>query len=493
MMTEKLITLLGSKLYDLKEKKEKEEKALEEIKQLKDIIKVIENNPFNLCDLDESHANYIADALSLGKDYFDKIKKYKVIYDGYVKFGRDAIPQIEIVEDFIAETKKSLNDRKFELTDEVADHQHTIVEFEEYGLLYEELVDADKEVSKLELLFKFLEGSTFDVEDKNKILLEINESNNSLFEKNLEQEESKEEITVEDIQENEYEIQIAEIQKSLSNEFHPATLNNLNSISKLLSSCKSKEEFDMIIDDWKFTFGDESIVRIIDALIDLKNIELLTINELSVDNLDDFKEDIETVNLQIQFLEEYKSETLTVNEMEKETIVSDPTLSKVEQALTDYNEDLLKASTHVLIINEGVDRDIKSITDTKTLEDVFIVIEQFKNGMVDKNKLMGAKDLEVIKTKSKGNEARVACVKLSDNTYGIINITDRKDESPRNWLKTLEARRKNSDVDNLRKTINDPEVLEYYVARTKDILGKLKNRVSSSYETKETVVTGGTK
>lgn len=495
MGTDKLIKLLNEKIDLLKIEQELERSQLEEIQRLQTIIKAIQNNPFELYNLEDGTIEYIVSTLSLGQDYLEKLEKYKVIYDACLQFGREAIPQVAIVEKFIKETKEKLTAQKCSLADEVAKHQYTIVQCQNYDSLQHELSDPNKYVTRVDLLIKLLDESSLDTSEKNAIKLEIISRNNAIYQNALSA-NSNEEIKYKD----DYDDRINEINEKLAEKFNPATLNNLNAISNLLSSCETKEEIEQIIDEWKFTFGDDSFLEVIDGLIDLKNVEMLLLRSLVGDEIDKYQSDLDDVNSQISLLEEYRESILETNELEENSTlveIDEEEFSKVQRALNNYSEDPLATPNCVLFLTDAIDRDIRSIDDQETLEDIFLLIEQLRNNNVELKMRFtnnrNLRDLEKLKLNSKGKQARVIIVNLDDNIYGVIHVCGKKATSPKDLATTLESRRKNCNIDYLKHHIREPQVLDDYVEKTKNISKKLKDMVTVFYGEKETVVSGGVK
>lgn len=489
-MLVKLMKLLEEKISSLDKKRYIGEQKIAEISQLREVIRTIKNNPFGLAELSDDQASYVVNALSLDDSYFETIKKYKVIYEAYLQFGREVIPQIETVEEFLDDINKRLDNRSTTLTDEVVEHQYIIVQHEEHSKLMEELRDPEKIISSTSVLFKILNESTLSTDEKNEILFSINSKNNSLFTKM-----TLEQTPANGIETNNFEEEIVAIESRLEEQFNPATLNSIKAVAKLLLNCKTKEELTDVIDEWKFSFGDESINKVVDALISLMDIETLTIRGLFDEDTLGFDEEILKIETHTQFLREYRDSIEKVNNIENSSAVADVSSNKVEQALADYHDDPLSTPNIVLFLSDAISRDIKSIYDNETLEDVFLLIEQLKNDNVEnRSKMGGETGLEKLKPKSKGKQARVVFVKLDTNIYGILHVSGKKGDTPKGWITTIEARRNNCDIDNLRKTINDPEVLEHYVNKTKEISTKLKAKVSALHNhNKETTVGGESK
>lgn len=486
---DKLLKKIEDKISSLRVQKDKEENQIEEIKQLQEVINIINENPFSLYNLDDKTANYVVQSLKLDDDFFKNVKKYKIIHETCLQFGEEAVPQINMVKEFIQETKDKLNNRKYSLADEVANHQYTINQFEEYSELYEEVSTPDKIVTKIDLLIKNIEESGLEQKNKNALKMAINEKNNKLFQKEI---IKFSETTIDDISESDK--QIDEINQKLEKEFNSLTLNNLIAVSNLLSSCKSEIELEKIIAEWKYSFGDESFVKIVDGLISIKTIEWLTLRDLIGDDVEKYQDDIRNMDMQLDFLERYKLDSNIVNDLENNANTADVNSTKLEQMISEYVDDPLVSPNTVLIISDSVDKDIKSIDDQETIEDVFVLIEQLKNDKVDsKVRLMALKDIEFLKPKSKGRQARIAYTRLGENIYGIINVSAKKGDNPKVWISTVNSRKKNCDIDKLRTKISDEETLDYYVTKTKDIMNKLKDRIVTVDDNKKKTNSGGVK
>lgn len=494
-MNDKLLGLLSEKITILKSTKDKGEENLKEIKTIQGIINKIKEEPFELYNLEDEAMLYVVESLSLGQDYLEKLEKYKIIYDGYLQFGRSAIPQIALVEKFIEETKLRLNERRCSLSDDIVKNQYAILQYNEYNELLKEVSDPASYISRIDLLIQLLDESDLEEKEKNTIKLEVISKNNEIYQKESSNTKS---VTVNE--ENDYEDKINAINERLEENFSQTTLNNLNSISSLLSSCQSREEVEKIIDEWKITFGDESFVKIVEALIDLKNIDLLTLKAIIGNDLAEYKNEADAIITQMDLLKEYKESLLKANELEDNSasveIEDDMVENKLQQALNDYVEDPKATDNCVLFLSDGLDRDIRSIEDRETLEDVFLLIEQLRHNKVDlqhfsHNNLL--KDLIRLKPNSRGRQARVVVAKLDSNIYGIIHVCGKKADNPKSLISTLDYRKKNCNIEQLKNNINVPQVLNYYVEKTKVISSKLKNMVSGSYEGKATMVTGGVK
>lgn len=286
--------------------------------------------------------------------------------------------------------------------------------------------------------------------------------------------------------------EIQKIEDELQGRFGPETFCALKSVSNLLSNCKTKEEIDMIMQDWKYVFGETELAEIIEGLISLKNIEQLLLADIAEEDLESYNEDIQEVNLQIDLLREYNESVLTLGEQEMESILvqTDNSISKgkLQQVLEEYNENPVSTPNCALFITDSIERDIKIIDDKETLEDIFLLIEQLKNGHISHQTSsleIGEKDVYHMKPTSMGRQARVAYTRLSGNIYGIIQLYGKKADNPKSTITTLKNRVKNCNLKQLKKDIEDPEVFDYYVERTKAISSKLREEVEKSYKGKK--------
>lgn len=491
-----LLEKLTEKLEKLKVEKAAREEKIEEAKRLQDIMDTIQENPFNLYNLDDVTITYLSHALSLDTDYLQTLARNKVIYDGYLQFGREAVPQVNLVEDFVEATRQSLKEKKYSLADEVASYQGSLLLHQTYTQLLEELTNPDAYISSIETLITLLDESSFDEKYKNDIKLEVISKNNRIYQFELANCGTPQirggGVT------NDEEIQ--KIEDELQERFGPETFHALKSVSNLLTNCKTKEEIEKIMQDWKYVFEAEELAEIIEGIISLKNTEILLLSDITGDDLDSYNEDIQEVNLQIDLLNEYKDSLLELNEQEEEAISveTDNTLSKgrLQQVLEEYDENPTATPNCVLFITDSIERDIKSIDDKETLEDIFLLIEQLKNGHISHQTSsleIGEKDVYHMKPTSMGRQARVAYTRLSGNVYGIIQLYGKKADNPKSTITTLKNRVKNCNLKQLKKEIENPEVFDYYVERTKAISSKLREEVEKSYKGKKEKSSEGVK
>lgn len=477
-----LLKKLTEKIDTLKIEKEQREEKIKEIKELQAIINTILKNPFNLYDLDEKTVIYLSSALSLDNEYFQTLARNKVIYDGYLQFGRDAVPQISLVEDFVEETRKSLTDKKYSLVDEVANTQESLLLHQAYTKLLEELTNPDTYVSNVETLITLLDESSFEEKYKNDVKLEIISKNNRIYQMELANCDNPQ-IRGGGVTSDE---EIQKIEDGLQEKFGPETFHALKSVSNLLSSCKTREEIETIMQDWKFVFDAEDLVEVIDGLVSLKRIETLLFSDIVGKDLASCEKDIKEINLQVELLNEYKESLLTVAKQEAEAIPleTDTSLSKskLHQALDEYSEDPLSTPNCVLFLSDSIERDIKSISDRETLEDIFLLIEQLKNNNISHQSSLletAGKDVYHLKPTSMGRQARVAYTKLTGNMYGIVQVFGKKADRPKSDITTLKNRVKSCNFKRLKKELEDPQVLDYYVERTKMMSSKLKEEVAT--------------
>ena len=267
----------------------------------------------------------------------------------------------------------------------------------------------------------------------------------------------------------------------------------LKSVAELLSKCSTSEELASLINDWWVCFDLEHQSKLINGLIDLKNIEKLVIKSVSSSDDKEYKEDIDKVQMQVSFLRDYL-ETLKVNdELENEALVvelldeSDNKNIKLQQYLGNFESDSQLTPNCVLFISDAIDRDIKAIDDRETLEDAFILIEQLKNddlnttvNLSGNNKLV---DLREIKPRSLGRQARVIYANITDNIYGILCIFGKKANNPRRIREMVENRRKQINIEKIRTSIKEPEVLDRYLERSKTVSETLRKLVTGEKET----------
>ena len=229
---EKLLMLINEKLLLVEEAKDKRELKIEEITRLKDVIASLKDNPFKLYELDTNDFVYVSKSLSLSDEYLNQLSKFKTIYEGFLKFGRDAIPQISLAENFVDATKKLLEKRTALLADKVAEYQYAESMERQYAKLKDEVISEDKEIASVDLLLELVNSSSrLSDEEKNNIKMEAIKKNNALYEKML--------LSTDEAQMSR---KINEINERLNETFKPKTLLKIKEVYKILSQCSNDEE-----------------------------------------------------------------------------------------------------------------------------------------------------------------------------------------------------------------------------------------------------------
>lgn len=485
---EKLLMLINEKLLLVEEAKDKRELKIEEITRLKDVIASLKDNPFKLYELDTNDFVYVSKSLSLSDEYLNQLSKFKTIYEGFLKFGRDAIPQISLAENFVDATKKLLEKRTALLADKVAEYQYAESMERQYAKLKDEVISEDKEIASVDLLLELVNSSSrLSDEEKNNIKMEAIKKNNALYEKML--------LSTDEAQMSR---KINEINERLNDTFKPKTLLKIKEVYKILSQCSNDEEIASILNQWSYSFGDDFNPKVVDALIAFANIDLLETKSLIDDDVENHRDDLEPIENRIQLLKEYKESTDELEELEEEaTEVLVNKAGKLEQALSEYDNDPLGTKNCVLFLSERIENDIRDIDSQETIEDTFLLIEQLRNDNVGKRVVFTSnkklKGLEELKPNSKGRQARVVYTRLRDNIFGIIGLFGKKADSSRSITTTLDSRKKNCNIDELQTTISKEDVFEHYLELTRDISMKLKDRVVSNVSEKENQIAGGAK
>lgn len=484
---EKLLMLINEKLLLVEEAKDKRELKIEEITRLKDVIASLKDNPFKLYELDTNDFVYVAKSLSLSDEYLNQLSKFKTIYEGFLKFGRDAIPQISLAENFVGATKELLEKRTALLADKIAEYQYAESMERQYAKLKDEVISEDKEIASVDLLLELVNSSSrLSDEEKNNIKMEAIKKNNALYEKML--------LSTDEAQMSR---KINEINEQLNETFKPKTLLKIKEVYKILSQCSNDEDISSILDQWSYSFGDDFNPKVVEALIAFANIDFLETKSLIADE-ENHKDDLEPIENRIRLLKEYKESTDELGELEEEaTEVLINKTGKLEQALSEYDNDPLGTKNCVLFLSERIENDIRDIDSQETIEDAFLLIEQLRNDNVGKRVVFTSnkklKGLEELKPNSKGRQARVVYTRLRDNIFGIIGLFGKKADSSRSITTTLDSRKKNCNIDELQATISNEDVFEHYLELTRDISMKLKDRVVGNVSEKEDQIAGGAK
>lgn len=461
-----LTNLLNNKMVSLEEELAKEEKKIREIGKFQEIIRRIKEDPFILYT--PSGEGFIK---LLGLDE-KKMLSLRTIYDGYLKYGREAIPQISVVEENTEGIKKDLESKIFFLSDVVAKHQGNVLVFEGYRKLNEEVSSEDSYISQIDTLVDLLNTSELSIEERVRILSLVNARNVIIQTKK--KEEVLKESLVESEKESNYATAISAMRNELENNYGEDSLKHLEVVSNLLNNCSSSLEVEEILSGWDYSLG-ISYSKIIDGVIMLKNIEILELKETFGEEDVDAKEEINSINEQIAVLTSYKDSI----EMDREAVVVDTTsnMNEYEKAIYEYNPDPLSYPNRVFFLNNAVGRDIDSIRDKETLQDLFVLMENLKKGNVQPKTLSDTSAKE-IKPFKRGRQARIRYDVLDDNVCVIVQIIERKSDKCRGEQQTLKLRQK--EVPALEERMKDPEFVSELVNVTKVHSEKLLSLITKS-------------
>lgn len=426
-----LKSILDKKLVSLTEELEEEKRQIDGIANLQETIRVIKENPYILCT---SEGEKYIKLLGLEKYNIPTLKK---IYDGYVLLGREAIPQISIVEDTMGNIVANLEQKVCFLSDLIVKHQASVIVCEDYKNLSVELSSEESYVTQFGALRSLLESSDLSLEDKNGILKEIIDRNNAIHRKRiLEVEARKREIEASN--ESHYSKAISVMRNELETTFGVDSLKYLESISKLLDNCSSASEIESVLEGWDYSLG-RSYCDIIDGVITLKNIDILDLQDTFGEDDQDVRDEVTSIKEQISVLSSYRDSITMDRDAEK---VDTPVMmNEYEKAIHEYNDDPLSYPNRVFFLNNAVGRDIDGIKDKETLQDLFLLLENLKKGNVQAKTLsdFGARE---IKPSKRGRQARIRYAVLDDNVCVILQILERKSDKSRGEQQTLKLRQK---------------------------------------------------
>ena len=154
MIDKRLVMLLDEKISMLQADGEDKNRKMEEIKHVKRIIKVLQSNPFNLYTLKPEELKAVVSILPEEVDFVEKVAKYRTIYEGCLQFGREAIPQVSLIEDYVRTTQATLEEKGHELTDKIASYQYTDAKLRKYSNLFEEINDEDSLITDTSTLIE---------------------------------------------------------------------------------------------------------------------------------------------------------------------------------------------------------------------------------------------------------------------------------------------------------------------------------------------------
>lgn len=467
---EMLIKLLNDKMVSLEEDLAKEEKKIDEIGKFQDIIRRIKEDPFVLYT--PGGEGFIK---VLGLDE-KKMLSLRTIYDGYLKYGREAIPQISVVEETTEKIKKDLESKIFFLSDVIAKHQGNVLVFEGYKKLNDEVLGEDSYISQIDTLVDLLNTSELSMEERVRILSLVN-SRNVIIQSKKKEELLKEEV-VESGNESHYAKAILAMRNELENTYGEDSLKHLEVVSNLLNNCSNSEEIEEVLTGWDYSLG-ISYSKIIDAVIMLKNIEILDLKDTFGEEDLDAKEEINSINEQIEVLSSYKDSI----EMDRDAVVVDTTsnMNEYERAIYEYNPDPLSYPNRVFFLNNAVGRDIDSIRDKETLQDLFVLMENLKKGNVQPKTLSDTSAKE-IKPFKRGRQARIRYDVLDDNVCVIVQIIERKSDKCRGEQQTLKLRQK--EVPLLEERMKDSSFVSELVNVTKVHSEKLLSLITKGSTSK---------
>jgi hypothetical protein len=468
MGLEALKGILDNKLVFLNQELENEQKQIDSIEQFQEIIRVIKENPYIL--FTDEGEKYIK-LLDLGEYNFPVLKK---IYDGYVIFGRDAIPQISLVEDVMERIHNNLEQKVCFLSDLVVGHQANIIVYDGYKTLGSQIFNDDVYVTQIDTLRSLLDGANLSIADKNNILRSVIKKNNSIYKKRiLEVSEGENLGEVKEV--SEYTKNIAVLRSDLENIFGSDSLKFLSVVSELFGECNNVSEFDEILKGWDYSLGN-SYSEIVDGIIKLKSIELLEYRDAFGESSEEVNKEIQVIEAQIKVLCDYK-DSITLEREADEVDVS-VHQNEYERVINEYNSDLSSYPNHVLFLSNAVGRDIDSIRDPETLRDVFLLLEKLKNDDVQSiSKSFAFGGIRELKLSKKGHQARVRYASLGNNVYVISQILEKKADKYTGEENTLKRRGKEVSVLE-EKVKKNPVVLDELVDITKVHFDKLFSLVS---------------
>lgn len=485
MGVNELLNLVNKKIENLKQEEEERTIQIQKIQQIYDFLLGIKKEPSVLYSLGDDKLRYVVDLLSLDGKYLEKLSRNKIIYEAFTKFGRTAVPQIALLEEESTNLQEIIDTKIRSLDAEKEEFEKSESSSIEYEKLKEEIMDEHTPITSLLLINALLVEYKIEFLDQLNIKLSINDKNARVYQEKqekLKREEQKEIIVAEAIEKDENNLsEVEQLSEKIENNFTHNERVNLQLMADGVVDCKFKEELDAFLEEWKYAFGDRPWDTVIEGVIELKVIEKLTTLEIVGDEVKEYSDELSDLDNQIALLNDYYDDMFLESVEIRETTPVQG-LSKLDNALQRYTDDVLSTPIVVLYLNDALDKDIRSIADNETLADVFILIEQLKYDEAEYTcKFTNAKnhkDLYESKPLSKGKQARVIYTKLSDNIYGLISVTGKKADYPKSWKTMIEQRRKNCNVDSLREDIKDKHVLDGYVNMTQNISNKLYEMVS---------------
>ena len=178
--------------------------------------------------------------------------------------------------------------------------------------------------------------------------------------------------------------------------------------------------------------------NIIDGVITLKNIDILDLQDTFGEDDQDVREEVQSIKEQISILTSYRDSITMDREADVVDVVA---LNEYERAISEYNPDPLSYPNRVFFLSNAVGRDIDSIKDKETLQDLFLLLENLKKGNVQAKTLTDFNARE-IKPSKRGRQARIRYAVLDDNVCVVLQILERKSDRSRGELQTLKHRQK---------------------------------------------------
>lgn len=509
-----LLRLLNEKIVSLKSEAERTEKSKSEIAHLQDIIRKVKDDPYSLYT---SEGSNVIKLLGYNEEQLEEIEKWKKIYSLYVQFGMDEeiIPQISIVDEGTKKIEEDLERKVMLLSDVVSRYQAIILGCQRYETLLDEVKDNGAYITEVKTLLDLLNGSNLEVSERNKIKRAVITRNNFIYqqardaaleEKRLAElarkdaqevlvasestDENKDNLretendslndtkievsggVVDETFETEEEREIAQLSRNLEKTFGKCTVERMQELVRTILSCESEEQVNDFLDGLKYTDSDKYL-EMVDGIISLMKIDILTAKYLSDDAT------VEKYNKILSSLVEYKDCFSDEQKAESEAIGVDiDGLKDFERALQEYNSDPLSTPNQVIFLNNAVGRDIASIKDKETLQDIFLLIEKFRKGEIQSvgmNEFEEARELKP--NNSKKRRARVMVRHISDNVYGVLSVIEKKSMRTKSDMVTLRGRERNSGTI-VKKYQSNPDYASELVANTCEQMDKLVARIS---------------
>lgn len=472
MAFDRVIKILDEEIEKLAIDAINEEKKTQEIGRFQEVIRAIEKEPFILYT---TQGEPFIKLLGLDEK---QISGYRKIYEGYIRFGRENIPHIKLVEDENEKIKVDLLKKVQFLSDVIAKHQANILRVSRYKKLFAELNDENSYITQIDVLIELFKNSSFSFEDKNNFLREVNTRNVILQKQSEKETELIDELEVDEANtdyESLYAKEAREIKQQLEKDFGSQSLKHLYSINDFIKGQKDKEEVRLILSGWAYSFS-KSINDILDGIIALKRIDILELK-------DNFEEEevaseIELINEQIMILNGYKQES----DMQ-ELINTNTDNNDYERAVLEYNPDLLSYPVKVLFLNNTVGKELENIEDMETLRDLFVLLENIKKG-TEYSKFLEAFDkLKQTDPQKHGHQARIRYQMLTPDVCVVVQMIGKKADKTRREQETLELRLKALRAKEKDITA-DPKSFDEHLEITRKYSDRLFNTISKEKNSK---------